>query len=206
MGFGATYTGDFTVVKDALGCLYRCCEMWKKSPTLATTANRRGINKRSWLWRKSALLYCFKRCLKGQPISISLITLIDVQYHHSLNTDDFICSSVSWWRHQMETFSALLALVRGIQRSQVNSPHKGHWPAAFMFSLICTWTNGWVNNQDAGDLRRHRAHCDVTIMYPMYPVSAVRYGAPFTNTGYWLTVISAWVSNHMPRIVWDGIT
>ena len=32
------------------------------------------------------------------------------------------------------------------------------------FSLICAWTNGWVNNQNPGDLRRHRAHYYVTIM------------------------------------------
>ena len=33
-----------------------------------------------------------------------------------------------------------------------------------MFTLICAWINGWVNNRDAGDLRRHRAHYDVTVM------------------------------------------
>ena len=33
-----------------------------------------------------------------------------------------------------------------------------------MFSLICAWTNGGVNNRYAGDLRRHRAHYDVTVM------------------------------------------
>ena len=33
-----------------------------------------------------------------------------------------------------------------------------------MFSLICAWTNGWVNNQDADDLRRHRTHYDVAVM------------------------------------------
>ena len=32
------------------------------------------------------------------------------------------------------------------------------------FSLICTWTNGWANNQDVGDLRCHRTHYDVTVM------------------------------------------
>ena len=32
------------------------------------------------------------------------------------------------------------------------------------FSLICTWINDWVNNREAGDLRRHRAHYDVIIM------------------------------------------
>ena len=31
-------------------------------------------------------------------------------------------------------------------------------------SLIRAWTNGWVNNRDAVDLRRHRAHYDVTVM------------------------------------------
>ena len=36
-----------------------------------------------------------------------------------------IFMSYSWWRHQMETFSALLALCAGNHRSPVNSPHKG---------------------------------------------------------------------------------
>ena len=71
----------------------------------------------------------------------------------------------SWWRHRMETFFALLVLVRGIHRPPVDSPHKGLWRGALMFSLICTWTNGWEINRDAGDLRRHRAHYDVTVMY-----------------------------------------
>ena len=35
-----------------------------------------------------------------------------------------------------------------------------------MFSLICAWINGWVNNGEAGVLRRHPAHCDVTVMCP----------------------------------------
>ena len=34
-----------------------------------------------------------------------------------------------------------------------------------MFSLICVWINGWVNNREAGDLRRHRAHYDVNVMH-----------------------------------------
>ena len=73
-------------------------------------------------------------------------------------------SKNTWWRHQMETFSALLALVRGIHRPPVNSPHKGQWREALAFSLICVWMNGWVNNREAGDLRRHRTHYVVTVM------------------------------------------
>ena len=44
------------------------------------------------------------------------------------------------------------------------SPHKGQWRGALIFSLIYAWTNGWVNNRDAGYLRRYRAHYDVTVM------------------------------------------
>ena len=54
--------------------------------------------------------------------------------------------------------------VRGIHRSPVNFPHKGQWRGALVFSLICTRINGWVNNGEAGDLRRYRAHCDVIVM------------------------------------------
>ena len=71
----------------------------------------------------------------------------------------------AWWRHQMEIFSTLLAICAGTgDRWPVNSPHKGQWRGDLMFSLICAWINGWVNNGEAGDLRRHRAYYDVTVM------------------------------------------
>ena len=55
-------------------------------------------------------------------------------------------------------------IVRRIYRSPVNSPHKGQWRGTLMFSLICAWIKGWVNNLEAGYLRRHRAHYDGTAM------------------------------------------
>ena len=72
--------------------------------------------------------------------------------------------SPAWWRHQMETFSALLALCAGNSPVPVNSPHKGQWRGALMFSLIYAWINDWANNREAGDLRRHRGHYDVIVM------------------------------------------
>ena len=66
--------------------------------------------------------------------------------------------------HQMETFPPYWPFVRGTHRWPVNSPHKGQWRGALMFSLISVWINDWVNNRDSGDLRRHRAHYDVTVM------------------------------------------
>ena len=41
---------------------------------------------------------------------------------------------------------------------------KGQWHGALMFSLICVWINDWVNNREAGDLRRYRAHYDVIVI------------------------------------------
>ena len=64
-------------------------------------------------------------------------------------------------------FPCYWPFVRGIHRSALNSPHKGQWRGALMFSLICVWITGWTNNRGAGDLRRHRAHYDVTLM-PFY--------------------------------------
>ena len=58
----------------------------------------------------------------------------------------------------METFSALLAF------RPVNSPLKGQWRGALMFSLICAWTNSFVNSRDAGDLIRHRAHYGAIVL------------------------------------------
>ena len=63
------------------------------------------------------------------------------------------------WKH----FPRYWPFVRGIHRSPVNSPHKGQWHGALMFSLICVWINGWVNSRAAGDLRRHRGHYDINV-------------------------------------------
>ena len=53
----------------------------------------------------------------------------------------------SWWRHQMETISASLAICAG------NS-----W-----FALICARINGWANNREAGDLRRRCTNYDAIV-------------------------------------------
>ena len=84
-------------------------------------------------------------------------------------------TDTQWWRHQMETFSALLAICARNHWSPVNSPHKGQWREALMFSLIYTRINGWVNNSEAGDLRRHRAHYAVTVMLAVQYVQIIMH-------------------------------
>ena len=39
-----------------------------------------------------------------------------------------------------------------------------------MFFFICAWMNFWISNREAGDLRRHRAKYDVTVI-KIYQVS-----------------------------------
>ena len=68
-----------------------------------------------------------------------------------------------WWSHQMETFSLLLALCAG--NSLMTCEFPSQWPVIQMFSLIFARTNGWVNNWDSGDLRRHHTHYDITVMW-----------------------------------------
>ena len=64
------------------------------------------------------------------------------------------------WKH----FPRYWPFVQGIHRSLVNSPHKGQWRQDLIFTSICAWISSWVNNREAGDSRRHRAHYDVTVM------------------------------------------
>ena len=82
-------------------------------------------------------------------------------------TEVFKClahDDVIQWKH----FPRHWSFVRGIHRSPVNSPHKGQWRGALMFSLSCVGIKGWVNNRKAGDLRRYRAHYDVIVMANLF--------------------------------------
>ena len=80
---------------------------------------------------------------------------VDVSWLGILFHDDVIK-----WKH----FPRYWPFVRGIHRSPVNSPHKSQWRGALMFSLMCARINSWVNNREAGDLRRYRHHYDVIVM------------------------------------------
>ena len=83
----------------------------------------------------------------------------------------FYHDDVIKWKH----FPRYSPFVRGIHRSLVNSPHKGQWRGALMFSLNCAWINVWVNNREAGDLRHHRTYYDVTVMNTNVSMDQVSY-------------------------------
>ena len=103
-----------------------------------------------------------------------------------------LCSPLKWLRHKYVYFVVLHTnshddaikwknfprywpFVRGIHRSPLNSPHKGQWRGVLMFPLICPWIDGWANNHEAGDLRRHRAHYDVIGMHADHSRSEINH-------------------------------
>ena len=77
--------------------------------------------------------------------------------------------------------------VQGIHRSLMNSPHRGQWRRALMFSLICARINGWVNNGEAGDLRRHRAHHDAIVMVLEEKKWQFAYYSNYSRPGTWFS-------------------
>ena len=102
-------------------------------------------------WHISSYLIIFT-CITKQTFGINpAVTTVQRSTSH----DDVIK-----WKH----FPRYWPFVRGIHRSTVNSPHKGQWRGALMFSLMCARINSWVNNREAGDLRRYRRHYDVIVM------------------------------------------
>ena len=97
----------------------------------------------------------------SQPQCVSQLAHLSVSelnHHLFMKLHDDVIK----WKH----FPRNWPFVRGIHRSPVNYPHKGQWRGALMFSLICVWISGWVNNREAGDLRRYLAHYDVIVMAP----------------------------------------
>ena len=110
-----------------------------------------------WWPRSGSKLVLVKACCRLAPSHYlnHCWLIISELLRHSSEHDDVIK-----WKH----FPYYWPFVLGIHRSPVNSPHKGKWCGALMFSLICAGINGSVNNREAGDFRRHRANYDVTVM------------------------------------------
>ena len=104
------------------------------------------------------------------------------------------------WRH----FPRNWPFVRGIHRSPVNSLHKAQWRGALMLSLICARINGRVNNGEAGDLRRYRAHCDVIVMHNRIQWHCNMYYGPHSSRRNFLSsLLCLWPPFSQPRVfIW----
>ena len=130
----------------------------------------RGIHRSRWIPLTKASDAELYMCSLGLHINLAIqeikskIRLEWVHYLYVTRADASSHDDVIKWKH----FPRYWPFVREIHRSPVNSPHKGQWRGALMFSLICVWLNGWVNSREAGDLRRHRGHYDVNVIHLRY--------------------------------------
>ena len=106
--------------------------------------------------------------LKGRTvIEFTVLISFGLNYYNWKTLEILHCSNIlpkyddviKW-----KDFPRCCHFVRGNHRWPVDSPHKGQWCGALIVALIYALTNGWANNRGAGDLRRHRAHYDATVM------------------------------------------
>ena len=109
----------------------------------------------------------------------------------------------TWWRHQMEAFATLLAICVG------NSPVTGEFPTKkpvtrsfdVFFDLRL---NKRLSKQSwGGDLRRHRAHYDVTVTKFHNMLSGVETRAvliPCVIHLVWLTLVVGWSNRLISQI------
>ena len=69
-----------------------------------------------------------------------------------------------------------------------------------MFSLICSWPNGWVNNRQASDWRRHRVHYDVIVMWRLSSSSIIIIVPVSSISGNLVTDDVSWHSGAIFKI------
>ena len=123
-----------------------------------------NLKQKRWIHQRNPL-----KIIILPPKHKTVSFLYDVMYNRTMISRGFNNVFVYFCHHDdvikwKKSFPRYWPFVRGIQRSPVNSPHKGQWHGVLMVSLISAWLNGWVNNDESGDLRRHRAHYEVTVM------------------------------------------
>ena len=105
------------------------------------------LSKQSWGWWFEMPLRSLWRHCNDKGLNYKVIN--NHNFYMVPSHDDVIK-----WKH----IPRYWPFMHGIHQSPVNSPRKGWWCGALMFCLISAWINGWVNNGEAGDLRRHYAH------------------------------------------------
>ena len=162
------------------GCRDTCLPLTKNLVTFLIV-NRHGC---CWCWQCACLIQYLQPSVWRWPQAL-LIFILDIgsqvlglYMHHS-------------WVRIRNSFHVMMTLSNGnIFRVTgplcgVNSPHKGQWRGALMVSLICARINDWVNNREAGDLRRHRGHYEVRVMVTCQSSEHRGFGQPsFLTDGF----------------------
>ena len=143
----------------------------------------RGPDVLYYVWKVSIMVQKYGNGISSTDLPLSTVPLFPnldfryinlkktrfIMFHPHLSLLRSITSTPgvanTWWRHQMHgNICRVTGLCAGNSPVIGEFPHKGQWSGALMFSLISAWINSWVNNREAGDFRRHRAHYDVIVM------------------------------------------
>ena len=136
---------------------------------------------------------------------------IRVRLYFSVSDKPMLFVFWPWWRHQMETFSALLVIC-----GHRWTPLTKEWHGALMFSLICAWINGWGwwFETPSRPLWRHckvrvrqaYAICILTYCFPLPVPSRSTTNCSsndslwaFPRTDWWT---GCWVGNSSLRVSW----
>ena len=123
----------------------------------------------------SGNLICW--CLEGARLSATNVWfwfLSNVLYDHNIHQTTVCMFFWTWWRHQVDIFSALLDLCAG------NSPVTGEFPAqrpvTRIFDVFFDLRLNKRMSKTTVRLRRHRGHIDVTVMmHPIYCMYVFRW-------------------------------
>ena len=121
--------------------------------------------------RDKKLNFLHKRKYLVQPEATTVLWMFvnnSVRHFRGGNIPSMLGHNCMYVAVPLPTATMMTSSSGNIFRSPVNPPHKGQWRGAVMFSLICAWIHGWVNNREAGDLGRHLAHYDVLVMTLTY--------------------------------------
>ena len=116
----------------------------------------RGTGRRN-LWKKCTHSVCWPNNSSGQGV-IRLATELFPRWKMMY---PLLYADVIKWKHVSRDWP----LVLGIHRSAVNSPTKVSDAKLWCVLWSAPWINGCVNNREAGNLRHHRAHYDVIVMF-----------------------------------------
>ena len=112
-----------------------------------------------WLWgwhTGSVVVSLFNFAIVSVMISLSVIAIWYLPLLSTTSSEGIshvltgVCDALAivfcdaWWRHQIKKIPRYWPYVRRIHRSTINSPHKGQWRGALMFSFILYSINKWI--------------------------------------------------------------
>ena len=94
--------------------------------------------------------------------------------------------NATWWRHQMETFYALLALCEGNPPVTDGFPPQRLLRRALLVFFICAGSNVAINNRYAGDITLVEIRSWMNDYIPYKSMDVIRHPRP--NIGYKTTI------------------